>query len=137
MRKALFIHRNLPTQKEFISPPWKDRKNILGNLTGVLLPNQNKVVVCPVDRRTVYYPALDVAHGSNDPEGYDIVVNATPLGTQARRSAAARRRAAESAQASSARSCSSKAEIAFRRPPKARGCKTTDRPRHAVRDIPR
>ncbi len=27
-----------------------------------------------------HYPALDVASGSNDPQGYDIVVNATPLG---------------------------------------------------------
>jgi shikimate dehydrogenase len=27
-----------------------------------------------------HYPAIDVATGSNDPEGYDIVVNATPLG---------------------------------------------------------
>ena len=28
-----------------------------------------------------HYPALDVTTGSNDPTGYDIVVNATPLGT--------------------------------------------------------
>ena len=27
-----------------------------------------------------HYPALDMATGSNDPGGYDIVVNATPLG---------------------------------------------------------
>ncbi len=27
-----------------------------------------------------HYPALQVATGSNDPDGYDIVVNATPLG---------------------------------------------------------
>jgi shikimate dehydrogenase len=27
-----------------------------------------------------HYPALDVVTGSNDPAGYDIVVNATPLG---------------------------------------------------------
>ena len=26
------------------------------------------------------YPSLQVAIGSNDPDGYDIVVNATPLG---------------------------------------------------------
>jgi shikimate dehydrogenase len=27
-----------------------------------------------------HYPSIDVATGSNDPDGYDIVVNATPLG---------------------------------------------------------
>jgi shikimate dehydrogenase len=27
-----------------------------------------------------HYPAVDVATGSNDPAGYDVVVNATPLG---------------------------------------------------------
>ena len=27
-----------------------------------------------------HYPSLQVATGSNDPDGYDIVVNATPLG---------------------------------------------------------
>jgi shikimate dehydrogenase len=27
-----------------------------------------------------HYPALEVSTGSNDPDGYDIVVNATPLG---------------------------------------------------------
>lgn len=31
-------------------------------------------------RLTAHYPALGVATGSNDPEGFDIVVNATPLG---------------------------------------------------------
>ena len=31
-----------------------------------------------------HYPALAVATGSNDPAGYDIVVNATPLGMQDR-----------------------------------------------------
>ncbi len=30
-----------------------------------------------------HYPALHVATGSNDPSGYDIVVNATPLGMKA------------------------------------------------------
>jgi shikimate dehydrogenase len=32
------------------------------------------------DRLRQHYPVLDVATGSNDPAGYDIVVNATPLG---------------------------------------------------------
>jgi shikimate dehydrogenase len=32
------------------------------------------------DRLRQHYPALQVATGSNDPTGYDIVVNATPLG---------------------------------------------------------
>ena len=32
------------------------------------------------DRLRQHYPALDVALGSNDPAGYDILVNATPLG---------------------------------------------------------
>jgi shikimate dehydrogenase len=32
------------------------------------------------DRLWQHYPALQVATGSNDPTGYDIVVNATPLG---------------------------------------------------------
>ena len=32
------------------------------------------------DRLRQYHPSLQVATGSNDPEGYDIVVNATPLG---------------------------------------------------------
>ena len=31
-------------------------------------------------RLRTHYPALHVATGSNDPEGYAIVVNATPLG---------------------------------------------------------
>ena len=48
--ESAFIDPNLPTQKEFISPLGKDRKNVLGNFTEVLLPNQNKVVVFPVDR---------------------------------------------------------------------------------------
>ena len=31
-------------------------------------------------RLTAHYPALRIATGSNDPDGFDIVVNATPLG---------------------------------------------------------
>jgi shikimate dehydrogenase len=31
-------------------------------------------------RLRLHYPSLTVATGSNDPDGYDIVVNATPLG---------------------------------------------------------
>lgn len=31
-------------------------------------------------RLTAHYPTLRVATGSNDPEGFDLVVNATPLG---------------------------------------------------------
>ncbi|RYE31347.1 MAG: shikimate dehydrogenase [Hyphomicrobiales bacterium] len=31
-------------------------------------------------RLSAHYPALRVATGSNDPDGYDLVVNATPLG---------------------------------------------------------
>jgi len=32
------------------------------------------------DRITKHYPTIDVTTGSNDPEGYDLLVNATPLG---------------------------------------------------------
>jgi len=32
------------------------------------------------DRITRHHPAIDVSTGSNDPAGYDVVVNATPLG---------------------------------------------------------
>jgi shikimate dehydrogenase len=32
------------------------------------------------DRLKAHYPALDVRCGSNDPAGYDVVVNATPMG---------------------------------------------------------
>jgi shikimate dehydrogenase len=32
------------------------------------------------DRLRLHYPALEITTGSNDPVGYDIVVNATPLG---------------------------------------------------------
>ena len=32
------------------------------------------------DRLRHYYPALKIAVGSNDPAGFDVVVNATPLG---------------------------------------------------------
>lgn len=35
------------------------------------------------DRLRRHYPALHVATGSNDPAGFDIVVNATPLGMKA------------------------------------------------------
>jgi shikimate dehydrogenase len=35
------------------------------------------------ERLRAHYPALSVATGSNDPAGFDIVVNATPLGMQA------------------------------------------------------
>jgi shikimate dehydrogenase len=31
-------------------------------------------------RLTEHYPALEITTGSNDPEGYDLVINATPLG---------------------------------------------------------
>jgi shikimate dehydrogenase len=31
-------------------------------------------------RLRTYYPAIDVATGSNDPAGFDLVVNATPMG---------------------------------------------------------
>jgi shikimate dehydrogenase len=34
------------------------------------------------DRLRRHYPALAIATGSNDPDGHDIVVNATPLGMQ-------------------------------------------------------
>jgi shikimate dehydrogenase len=33
------------------------------------------------DRLRRHYPALEVHTGSRDPDGYDVVVNATPLGT--------------------------------------------------------
>jgi shikimate dehydrogenase len=33
-------------------------------------------------RLRFHYPSIEVITGSNDPEGYDIVVNATPLGMQ-------------------------------------------------------
>jgi shikimate dehydrogenase len=32
------------------------------------------------DRLRLHYPELQIATGSNDPSGYDVVVNATPLG---------------------------------------------------------
>jgi len=35
------------------------------------------------DRLRSHYPALEVKTSSNDPDGYDIVVNATPLGMKA------------------------------------------------------
>ncbi len=35
------------------------------------------------DRLRQYYPAMTVTAGSNDPAGYDIVVNGTPLGMRA------------------------------------------------------
>jgi shikimate dehydrogenase len=35
------------------------------------------------DRLLTHYPALEVLTGSNDPEGCDIVVNATPMGMNA------------------------------------------------------
>lgn len=35
------------------------------------------------ERLRRHYPVLEVATGSNDPAGYDIVVNATPLGMRA------------------------------------------------------
>lgn len=35
------------------------------------------------DRLSTHYPALTVTTGSNDPAGWDIVVNATPLGMNA------------------------------------------------------
>jgi shikimate dehydrogenase len=35
------------------------------------------------DRLRQHYPAMPVTSGSNDPHGYDIVVNATPLGMKA------------------------------------------------------
>jgi shikimate dehydrogenase len=34
-------------------------------------------------RLRAHYPALSVRTGSNDPDGYDVVVNATPLGMKA------------------------------------------------------
>ena len=35
------------------------------------------------ERLRQHYPALDMAVGSNDPAGYDLVVNATPMGMDA------------------------------------------------------
>jgi shikimate dehydrogenase len=40
------------------------------------------VAVALENRLTRHYPQLRVLTGSNDPDGYDIVVNATPLGMQ-------------------------------------------------------
>lgn len=34
-------------------------------------------------RLAAHYPALEVSTGSNDPDGFDVVVNATPLGMNA------------------------------------------------------
>jgi len=74
-------------------------------------------------RLASHYPALDVAHGSNDPEGYDIVVNATPLGMKP----------GDPLPLDAARLSPStfvgevvlsKAETAFLAAAKARGCKT-------------
>ena len=35
---------------------------------------------CDSERLTAHYPALEMSLGSKDPSGWDIVVNATPLG---------------------------------------------------------
>ena len=51
-----------------------------------------------------HYPKLQVTAGSKDPAGYDIVVNATPLGHERRRPAARRRRRGSTPPPSSARS---------------------------------
>ncbi|CAB5721986.1 Quinate/shikimate dehydrogenase [Delftia tsuruhatensis] len=34
------------------------------------------------DRLRAYYPRLKLRMGSNDPQGFDLIVNATPLGMQ-------------------------------------------------------
>jgi len=34
------------------------------------------------ERLRQYYPAMEVTTGSNDPAGFDLIVNATPLGMQ-------------------------------------------------------
>ncbi len=40
------------------------------------------------DRLRTHYPAIIIATGSNDPAGFDVVVNASPLGMKAQRSPA-------------------------------------------------
>jgi shikimate dehydrogenase len=45
-----------------------------------LFDAQSAMADALADRLREHYPRLDVRTGSNDPEGYDVVVNATPLG---------------------------------------------------------
>jgi len=44
-----------------------------------LFDTRNAVAEGLAERLRFYYPALDVSTGANDPAGYDLVVNATPL----------------------------------------------------------
>jgi shikimate dehydrogenase len=45
-----------------------------------LFDTRREVADALAGRLREHYPALDVAHGINDPTGHDIAVNATPLG---------------------------------------------------------
>ena len=49
-------------------------------LAGIGLFDPAAAASALADRLRQHYPALQVTLGSNDPAGYDIVVNATPLG---------------------------------------------------------
>jgi shikimate dehydrogenase len=52
-------------------------------LTRIGLYDPNPAASEALARRIAqHYPDVDVALGSNDPEGYDLVVNATPLGME-------------------------------------------------------
>ena len=52
-------------------------------LTGLGLYDPNPAASEALAQRIAkHYPAVDVALGSDDPEGYDLVVNATPLGME-------------------------------------------------------
>jgi shikimate dehydrogenase len=53
---------------------------------GIFDSNDAAVQDSPEDQRAL--PEIEVATGSKDPDGYDIVVNATPLGHERRRPAA-------------------------------------------------
>ena len=48
----------------------------------VLTDTRREATEALAGRIRQYYPALDVAVGNNDPAGFDLVVNATPLGMQ-------------------------------------------------------
>ena len=49
---------------------------------GLYDPNTN-IMTALADRLRLHYPAVEVSLGSKDPAGWDIVVNATPLGMKA------------------------------------------------------